>query len=311
MGIRETKEKINIESRFQRETSNIELWYAYGESSYTKITKEIIMKDILGYEGKTVVITGAASGMGAAAASLLVDLGAAVYALDISEVSAPVKQFIKTDLKDKASIDSAVAQIPNEIYALFNCAGVPSPPFSALDTIMINFVGLRHLTETLLSRISDGGAIASVSSTAGMSWKGNLDNVNKFLANKGFDEAKAWLQKEQEIVADGYGFSKQCITTYTKIKAGELAKQNIRINCISPAPTKTAFMDKLTEQIPEETIKLFFAPCGRYATSEEMAEPLLFLNSSMARFVSGHDLVVDFGYTAEVEMGQRENLLGI
>jgi len=263
------------------------------------------MKDILGYEGKTVVITGAASGMGAAAASLLVDLGAEVYALDISSVSAPVKLFIQTDLKDKASIDSAVAQIPNEIYALFNCAGVPSPPFAALDTILINFVGLRHLTEALLPRIIDGGAVASVSSTAGMGWKGNLDNVNKLLATTGFDEARAWLEKEKEIGADGYGFSKQCITTYTKVK------RNVSINCISPAPTKTAFMDKLTEHIPEEAIKMFFAPCGRYATSEEMAEPLIFLNSGMGRFVSGHDLVVDFGYAAEVEMGQRENLMGI
>jgi NAD(P)-dependent dehydrogenase (short-subunit alcohol dehydrogenase family) len=127
------------------------------------------MKDILGYEGKTVVITGAASGMGAAAAGLLVDLGAAVYALDISEVSASVKQFIKTDMKDKASVDDAVTQIPAEIYGLFNCAGVPSPPFSALDTMMINFVGLRLLTESLLPRISNGGAVASVSSTAGIS----------------------------------------------------------------------------------------------------------------------------------------------
>jgi NAD(P)-dependent dehydrogenase (short-subunit alcohol dehydrogenase family) len=131
------------------------------------------------------------------------------------------------------------------------------------------------------------------------------------LAIKNFDEAKAWLEKEEEIGADPYGFSKQCITTYTKMKAGELAKKDIRINCISPAPTKTAFMEQLAEQITEEAIKPFFAPCGRYATSEEMAEPLVFLNSRMGRFVSGHDLVIDFGYAAEVETGQRENLMGI
>jgi len=269
------------------------------------------MKDILGYKGKTVVITGAASGMGDAAARMLVELGAEVYALDIGEIGGPVRQSIKTDLKDKASIDSAVAQIPDEIDALFNCAGVPHAPFSALDTILINFVGLRHLTESLLPRIIDGGAVASFSSTAGMGWKGNLDNVNKLLAAKSFEEAKAWLENEKDIGTDAYVFSKQCITTYTKIKAGELAKRNIRINCISPAPTKTAFIESLTKKIPEDAIKLFFPSCGRYATPLEMAEPLIFLNSRMARFVSGHDLMIDFGYTAEVEMGQRENLLGI
>ena len=86
------------------------------------------MSDVLGYEGKNVVITGAASGMGQAAAQLLVDAGARVYALDIAEVSVPVAAALKVDMKDGASIDAAVAQLPGEIYALFNCAGVPSPP---------------------------------------------------------------------------------------------------------------------------------------------------------------------------------------
>ncbi len=268
------------------------------------------MKDILGYEGQTVVITGAASGMGEAAARMLVDLGAAVYALDIKEVSAPVKLFIQTDLKDRAAIDSALAQIPAEIDALFNCAGILGPPFSNLDTALINFVGPRHLTELLLPRITDGGAIAFISSTAGMGWQGNLDSVNKLLAAQSFDGARAWLEENPEI-NNGYMFSKQCITAYIKTKAGELAKRNLRINSISPAPTDTPFMKDLFDQFGKEAADLYIAPCGRYATSEEMAEPLIFLNSNMARFVSGHDLVIDYGYTAEVEMGQRDNLLGI
>jgi NAD(P)-dependent dehydrogenase (short-subunit alcohol dehydrogenase family) len=144
-----------------------------------------------------------------------------------------------------------------------------------------------------------------------MGWRGNLDNVRKLLATKSFDDGKAWLEQEENRGIDGYGFSKQCITAYTKFKAAELAKRNIRINCISPAPTRTPFMDKLTETIPEETIALFMGPCGRFATSEEMADPLVFLGSSMARFVSGHNLVVDYGYAAEVETGQKDNLMNI
>ena len=120
------------------------------------------MKDALGYEGKTVVMTGAASGMGAAAAHLLVDLGAEVHALDIGDVTAPVHQALATDMKRKASIDAAIAALPAEIDVLFNCAGVPHPPASRLDTVMINFVGLRHLTDALLPRIRSGGAIASI-----------------------------------------------------------------------------------------------------------------------------------------------------
>ena len=82
------------------------------------------------------------------------------------------------------SIDAAIAKLPPEIYALFNCAGVPHPPFPAVDVMLINFVGLRHLTEALLPRIADGGAIASIASTAGMAWKTNLERVRAFLAVK-------------------------------------------------------------------------------------------------------------------------------
>ena len=85
---------------------------------------------MMGYQEKTVVVTGAASGMGQAAAQLLLELGAQVYALDIAPVSVPVSKAIAVDMKDAASIDAAVAELPGRIYALFNCAGVPSPPFS-------------------------------------------------------------------------------------------------------------------------------------------------------------------------------------
>ena len=157
------------------------------------------MDDILGYSGKTVAITGAASGMGQAAAQLLVDLGAQVIALDIAPVTVSVASAIKVDMKDPASIDAAVQAIPQEIYALFNCAGVPCPPFSNRDTLLINFVGLRYLTEALLPRITEGGAIASIASTAGMAWKGNLENVKTFLQlDNSFESANAWFEKNPE-----------------------------------------------------------------------------------------------------------------
>ncbi len=272
------------------------------------------MNDLLGYQGQNVVITGAASGMGQAAAQLLVDLGAQVYALDIAPVSVPVTLAIETDMKDPASIDAALGQLPEEVFALFNCAGVPSPPFSAEDTVMINFSGMRHLTDALLPRIVDGGAIASIASTAGMAWRPKLDAVKDFLAEGGsFDAARAWMQANPEACADGYGFSKQAMIVYTMQMAKELAQRSIRINCISPSPTASAFMDKLKGegQMPDEAIDLFLPSNGRYATGAEMGEPLVLLNSKLASFVSGVNLPVDFGYCAELYMGQRDDLLGI
>tara|TARA_B110000444_G_scaffold194995_1_gene185393 strand:- start:383 stop:1192 length:810 start_codon:yes stop_codon:yes gene_type:complete len=269
------------------------------------------MNNILGYENKNVVITGCATGMGRAAAELLVDLGANVYALDIGEVTVPVKLAIKTDMKNKTTIDAAIDQLPSEIYALFNCAGVPHPPFSAIDTIMINFVGLRHLTEALIPRISNGGGIASIASTAGMAWASNLDLVNQFLALKDFDAGAAWVQNIPEMNTDPYGFSKQCLIVYTMTNAKQLAAKGIRINTIAPSPTATAFMDNLTKEIPEEAIKMFCPSIGRFAEPEEMGQPLVLLNSKLASFISGLNIPVDFGYSAEVWMGQRDNLMNI
>ncbi len=269
------------------------------------------MTDILGYQGKTVVITGAASGMGDSAARLLVELGAEVHALDIGDVSAPVHQAIKTDMKDKDSVDAAIAKLPAEIDVLFNCAGVPHPPASAIDTVMINFVGLRHLTDSLIPRIRKGGAIGSIASTAGMAYKNNLETVRGALSLETFDEMASWLKGEPDLKADPYGFSKQCIIVYTQTLAGELAKQGIRINCISPSPTQSDFMSKLTKEIPEAAITPFFPSNGRFAEPDEMGRALVMMGSDLACFVSGVNLPVDFGYCAEVAMGQRDNLMGI
>lgn len=267
------------------------------------------MRDILGYSGKTVVVSGAATGMGAAVARTLVDLGAEVYALDVKPVAAQVAQATLVDLRERASIDAAVAKLPAQVDRLFNCAGLPGPPFSNLDTTLVNFIGLRHLTETVLPRIPPGGAVASITSVAGMGWQKNLDNVKGLCATADFDAGKAWLEAHADK-NNGYLFSKQCIIFYTKARSVELVQREIRINCLSPAPTDTPMLGSFHAQVSKDFLeKHFLAPIGRNATPEEMAEPLVLLNSDAARFVSGVNLMVDWGYVASVEVGARPSLL--
>jgi NAD(P)-dependent dehydrogenase (short-subunit alcohol dehydrogenase family) len=272
------------------------------------------MSDVLGYADKNVVVTGAASGMGKAAARLLVDLGARVYALDIAAVSVPVEKAIKVDMKDAETLDAALSELPEQVHSLFNCAGVPSPPFPAADTVLINFSGLRYLTEALIPRMPEGGSIASIASTAGMGWKPSLERVREFLAlDHGLEAAKGWLEQNAEAVPDGYGFSKQCIIVYTMSQAKALAQRGIRINCIAPSPTDSGFMKTLKGegQVPEEAVALFLPSNGRYASGADMGRVMILLNSDLAGFVSGNNLPVDFGYSAEVFMGQRDDLLGL
>ncbi len=272
------------------------------------------MQSVLGYENANVVVTGAASGMGAACAQRLSELGANVYGLDINEISVPVSQAIRVDVMDKASITEAVAQCPDRIFALFNCAGVPCPPTPAFPTMMINFVGFRELTEQLIPRIQAGGGIASVASTAGMAWRSNLDNVETLLATDSFEAAADWLQTETgaTISADAYAFSKQCMIVYAFNKAGELAKRNIRINTICPSPTESAFTDQMAEiGLGKDVTDMFTPANGKYANGADMGDALIAINSQMFRFVSGCVIPVDWGYTAEITRGQRDNLMNI
>ena len=81
------------------------------------------LKKLFGYEGKTVVITGAASGMSRSAAELLIELGAKVYAIDL-----PVEKAYQADLSDKEQIDRVIADLPQKIDALFLCHGIAAFP---------------------------------------------------------------------------------------------------------------------------------------------------------------------------------------
>lgn len=253
------------------------------------------MSDLFGYTGKNVVIDGAASGMGLAATKVLLELGADVYALDIKELQVNVKKFIKVDLGKKESIDAALQQLPAQVHAYFGCAALPGPPFADVDVVTVNFLGHRHLVEGLLPRMGEGSAIAMIASLAGMGWMQDWANIKPLLATKGFEEGRAWLEAHPEVMqtmGGAYGYSKECLIGYTKVRARELAGRKIRINILSPASTATPMLAAFIANATQEVIDAYTVD-KRYATPEEMAEPLVFLNSNMARFISGVDLQVD------------------
>src|SRR5262245_38974830 len=122
------------------------------------------MSDILGYAGKRVVVSGCFSGMGEATAKMLLGLGAEVHGLDFKDSALPLASFTKVDLRDPASIDAGAAKIGGKVDALFNCAGLPQTA-GAMDTMKVNFIGTRHLTQKILPLMSAGSAIANIAST--------------------------------------------------------------------------------------------------------------------------------------------------
>ena len=95
--------------------------------------------------GKTIVITGTSSGIGAEVAKLARFQGATVIGVDRNDPSLTLDGFVKADLGTAEAIDAAVAQLPDRIDALCNVAGVPGTADGDL-VARVNYLGVRHLT---------------------------------------------------------------------------------------------------------------------------------------------------------------------
>jgi len=255
------------------------------------------------YEGKRVVIAGCFSGMGEATARELVALGAEVHGFDIKRSPAPLASFSQVDLRDPASIDLAVASIDGEVDALFNCAGLPQT-FDAIDVMKVNFIGMRYWTEQWLPRIRSGGAIATITSTAGMGMMSHAKEINELIAIPDFAGAVAWAEAHRELVGDGYGFSKEVSSYWTMVMGMTTIQRGVRINCVAPGPTQTPMMGDFEKVASASVIDVFLLPMGRRSKPEEQAYPLIFLNSDAASFINGHVLNVDGGNVGGVMTGR-------
>jgi NAD(P)-dependent dehydrogenase (short-subunit alcohol dehydrogenase family) len=266
-----------------------------------------MLEDVLGYREASVVVTGAASGMGAAAAQVLVDLGARVTALDIKPTEVPVERFIEIDLREPTTIDAAVASIDEPVNALFSCAGLPGPPFSELDTMKVNFLGARHLAEALVPKLPAGSSITAISSSAAVGWWDQMDTIGPLLATNSFDEGVRWLTDNEEKWSwSGYLFSKWVVDAWVGFWYADLATAGIRINCINPGPTDTAMMPAFHDMATKEVVDQAVGPVGRYARAEEQAWPLVMLGSPRCSYVAGEVFAVDGGFQGARYTGRHQ-----
>src|SRR4051812_9852105 len=149
--------------------------------------------DAFRYDGKRALVVGGATGMGAATAELVQDLGAEVIVMDHAPVTLDGVKAIKLDLREKASIDAAIDECGGPIHALFSCAGVAD---GTPGIEKINFIGHRHLIDRAIAKgyLGRGSAIGLISSTAGLGWRHNLETVKEYVATPDFDSAVAWIE---------------------------------------------------------------------------------------------------------------------
>jgi NAD(P)-dependent dehydrogenase (short-subunit alcohol dehydrogenase family) len=256
--------------------------------------------DVWRYDGKRVVVTGCASGIGEHVARHLADLGAEVVGLDVRRPALQLEEFHEVDLSDPASIDQAAATIGGRVDALFNVAGVSSGIGDPLRVVTINFLGTRQFTEALVPTMPPGSAIANVSSLAASEYRANAAVTAGLLDTVTMAEGIEWCQRNPEPVADGGGYrlSKEAIVLYGMANVGALGAKGIRINCTAPGVTDTPILDQLRSAYGQEFLDSFQTPLGRVAGPDEQATVLVFLNSDAARYITGQVIWVDGGSIA-------------
>jgi NAD(P)-dependent dehydrogenase (short-subunit alcohol dehydrogenase family) len=210
-----------------------------------------------------------------------------------------VASYTSVDLRDAAAIEAAVAGVGGPLHALFNCAGLPGPPFSGLDTMLVNFVAARHLTSLAAEHMSAGSAVATISSAGAYGWENNMGQVADLIATPGYEEGRKWGEAHPELVGEGYLLSKQAIIVWTLHAALDLAPRGIRVNCTSPGPTQTPMMPSFEAYMGKDFMDRFPKPLGgRNSTPEEQAHVVVFLNSDAASYITGTNVYADGGFSA-------------
>lgn len=242
------------------------------------------------FEGRTAVVTGAASGIGRAVAVALAQAGATVAAADRNldgarETAASLADANVTahwvDLVDPASIlalRDEVVDAHGVPDVLINAAGwdLVEPFMDNTDdffseVVAINYLGPVRISHAFLEPIlaaRAGAKIVNLASDAGR------------------------VGSTGETVYSG---ARGGVIAFTKSLARELARHSINVNCVCPGPTDTPLFATLPERIREGLVRAI--PFRRLATPEEIADAVLFFASGRADFVTGQVLSVSGGLT--------------
>ncbi|HEX6222634.1 MAG TPA: SDR family oxidoreductase [Acidimicrobiia bacterium] len=238
------------------------------------------------YQDKRALVTGAASGIGAATARRLATEGALVVALDIdgdgaSAVAEEIGGLSTTvDLSDIEGVPAAVEDLVGEVDTidlLVNCAGWDTAmPFVETDAdfwrkvIGINLLGPIALTHAALPHMPDKSAIVNVSSDAGR------------------------VGSSGEVVYSG---AKGGVIGFSKALAREVAGRGIRVNVVAPGPTITPFLDRFDESGKLAAAMERQTPLKKLGTPEDVASAIVFLGSDDAGHITGQVLSVSGGLT--------------
>ncbi|MFC4317661.1 coniferyl-alcohol dehydrogenase [Rhizobium alvei] len=251
--------------------------------------------------GKTLVITGVASGIGARTAEMALGMGADVVGIDVRAPANPGPNFLQGDISSPAGIAAIVAQLPNRFDALLNIAGI-SGTVGAEKTLAVNFYGLRALTEAVAGRIREGGSVVNVASVAGYGWRANLDRAKRMVGVKGFPDIAKVMADNDVPNEIGYPLSKELLILWTQLAAHDpqFKDRSIRVNSVSPGPVETVILKEFRSVLGDAKVDSDIARVGRAATASDIAPVVLFMASDGARWINGANIANDGGLEASI-----------
>jgi NAD(P)-dependent dehydrogenase (short-subunit alcohol dehydrogenase family) len=242
------------------------------------------------FKGKRALITGGSRGIGAATAQRLIDGGAKVVVTARSkhEQTPAGATFVKGDLRTKEGAEAVAKEaisILGGLDILIHSAGAARvqlmnmdqiPEAEWLDSLDINFLAALRITNAVLPALREStGSIVYVSAGGLTPFGGPLSH---------------------------YGAAKAALNNYAKNLAKELAPAGIRVNVITPGPIITPGGDEVRKTITGAmgiTDEQFFGGVplqGRGGNAEELAEPIVFLVSDRASYITGHNHFVTGGW---------------
>lgn len=249
----------------------------------------------MSFDGKTIVVTGASSGIGAATAAILKERGARVIGLDAKGDGAALDGFHTFDLTDPASIDAALGKIEEPLHGLANVAGVPGS-FDGETIMRVNFLGLRHVTETLLPRLQPGSAVVQVASDAGAGWRDKLDLIRDLMRQRTYEEGLTWVRDHPLDGNESYYFSKACAIVYAIAGSMLSRPYDVRSLSVSPGAVETPILKDFYATMSNEILDRQMAQSGgRNAKPEEIGKVVAFALSEDAVWLNGTDIRADGG----------------
>ena len=246
-------------------------------------------------QGKTIVVTGCSSGIGADTTRLLRQQGARVIGVDRNDPMLSLDGFVKADLSEEAGIDAAVRQLPERIDALCNIAGVPGTASADL-VARVNYLGLRHLVARVAERMPEGGSVVNIASILGAEWPQRLELHKALAETSSFEAGLAWLARRPVPQDSCYQYFKEALIVWTITQSQKLfLSRGIRMNCVAPGPVFTPILGDFVQMLGEQRVQADAHRMKRPAYSDEIAPVVAFLCSDSARWVSGINLPVDGG----------------